>query len=266
MGWDMLTSVSKVQSSAISINPIKICNVLVTIDIRNCNVKTNFVTIFSKLSFQVQLSMVQSRFNSNFLSLTDRRKIRNIRTVRYILIQTHIAAEIGCARILCVLPKRWRWILGQQWGKFQSSLVVACIGLEEIGQKTHSNLFEGWDSWVWKKNPVDVTKSRIHSFLSQGKNYKLIKKRAAIVNHQSPGILMMEEPKIAINVYGGLGQTKTPTQAATNPIAIPHAKYNDLTQSKMTSYSEFASWNHLDHECPYWWILLYLFKLLVSLH
>lgn len=63
---------------------------------------------------------------------------------------------------------------------------------------------------------------------------------------------MMEEPKLAYNMYGGVGQTKNPSHALANPIAIPNAKYNDLTQSKMTSYSEFASWNHLDHECPYW--------------
>lgn len=39
-----------------------------------------------------------------------------------------------------------------------------------------------------------------------------------------------------------------------NPMAIPsYIKYNnELTQSKMTTYSEFASWNHLDHVGPYW--------------
>lgn len=70
---------------------------------------------------------------------------------------------------------------------------------------------------------------------------------------------MMEEQKFTVNLYGGNGggvgvgdqQQKTPTKA-TNPIAIPNGKYNDLTQSKMTSYSEFASWNHLENECPYW--------------
>lgn len=93
----------------------------------------------------------------------------------------------------------------------------------------------------------------------QGKNYRIIKKRSTFGSH-SPGILMMEHQKFAIGGGGGGGvgdqqpkipntQTKT---SATNPIAIPNGKYNDLTQSKMTSYSEFASWNHLDNECPYW--------------
>lgn len=71
---------------------------------------------------------------------------------------------------------------------------------------------------------------------------------------------MMEDQKFAVNLYAGGGgdQQKAaiqPVKAATpptNPIAIPNGKYNDLTQSKMTSYSEFASWNHLDNECPYW--------------
>lgn len=67
----------------------------------------------------------------------------------------------------------------------------------------------------------------------------------------------MEEPKLAYNPYGGVGQTKNVNQMLTHPIAIPNAKYNDLTQSKMTSYSEFASWNHLDQISPYWWILLF---------
>lgn len=90
----------------------------------------------------------------------------------------------------------------------------------------------------------------IKYFCSQGKNYKLIKKRSTFASH-SPGILMLgEEQKIGINLQGGQNQTKP--QTPTNPIAIPNGKYNDLTQSKMTSYSEFASWNHLDRECPYW--------------
>lgn len=93
-------------------------------------------------------------------------------------------------------------------------------------------------------------------FFPQGKNYKLIKKRSTFAS-QSPGILMMEEPKLAYNPYGGVGQTKNVNQMLTHPIAIPNAKYNDLTQSKMTSYSEFASWNHLDQISPYWWILLF---------
>ncbi|XP_031631894.1 protein phosphatase 1 regulatory subunit 3B [Contarinia nasturtii] len=85
---------------------------------------------------------------------------------------------------------------------------------------------------------------------NEGKNYKLIKKRSSFIASHSPGILMhMEEQKIGINLYGGM---KNGTPTYTNPISIPNAKYNDLTQSKMTSYSEFASWNHLDHECPYW--------------
>lgn len=100
-------------------------------------------------------------------------------------------------------------------------------------------------------------------FLWQGKNYRIIKKRSAFASH-SPGILMMDDQKFTVNLYGGsLGgigdqqqqqqqQQKNSTKT-TNPIAIPNGKYNDLTQSKMTSYSEFASWNHLDNECPYWW-------------
>ncbi|XP_055306003.1 protein phosphatase 1 regulatory subunit 3B [Sitodiplosis mosellana] len=88
---------------------------------------------------------------------------------------------------------------------------------------------------------------------NEGKNYKLIKKRSSFASHSPAILLHMEEQKInAINMYSGLShQSKSPT-AQTNPISIPAAKYNDLTQSKMTSYSEFASWNHLDHECPYW--------------
>lgn len=48
------------------------------------------------------------------------------------------------------------------------------------------------------------------------------------------------------NYNSNMGTTNT------NPISIPGGKYTDLTQSKMTSYSEFASWNHLDNESPYW--------------
>lgn len=100
---------------------------------------------------------------------------------------------------------------------------------------------------------------RIYFIFLQGKNYRIIKKRSTFAS-QSPGILMMDDQKIAVNVYGvgGTGAGDQPlknptTQTPTNPIAIPNAKYNnDLTQSKMTSYSEFASWNHLDNECPYW--------------
>ena len=100
-------------------------------------------------------------------------------------------------------------------------------------------------------------------FFKQGKNYRIIKKRSTFASH-SPGILMMDDQKFAVNLHGvsnGVAsdqQQKNSTTIAnavpptTNPIAIPNAKYNDLTQSKMTSYSEFASWNHLDNECPYW--------------
>lgn len=49
-----------------------------------------------------------------------------------------------------------------------------------------------------------------------------------------------------------LAVPKYSSHIPTNPISIPNGKYNDLTQSKMTSYSEFASWNHLDHAGPYW--------------
>lgn len=69
---------------------------------------------------------------------------------------------------------------------------------------------------------------------------------------------MMEEQKFTVNLYGvnavsgGDQQQKISKTTPTNPIAIPNGKYNDLTQSKMTSYSEFASWNHLENECPYW--------------
>lgn len=69
---------------------------------------------------------------------------------------------------------------------------------------------------------------------------------------------MMDDQKFTINLHGvsaGAGgdqQQKNSTTTTTNPIAIPNGKYNDLTQSKMTSYSEFASWNHLENECPYW--------------
>lgn len=52
--------------------------------------------------------------------------------------------------------------------------------------------------------------------------------------------MQMEQQQIQLNKF-----------APSNPITIP-GKYNDLTQSKMTSYSEFASWNHLDNAAPYW--------------
>lgn len=45
--------------------------------------------------------------------------------------------------------------------------------------------------------------------------------------------------------------TNNKYSSQTNPMSIP-GKYHDLTQSKMTSYSEFASWNHLDNAAPYW--------------
>lgn len=35
-----------------------------------------------------------------------------------------------------------------------------------------------------------------------------------------------------------------------SPIAIP--RYQDATQAKVTSWSEFAAWNHLENNCPYW--------------
>lgn len=35
------------------------------------------------------------------------------------------------------------------------------------------------------------------------------------------------------------------------PIGIP-TKYVDLTQAKIASWSEFASWNHLENSGPYW--------------
>lgn len=93
----------------------------------------------------------------------------------------------------------------------------------------------------------------------EGKNYRIIKKRSTSVASHSPGILMSDDQKFGVNLHGVGGgdqqkypQTKLSATTTTNPIAIPNGKYNDLTQSKMTSYSEFASWNHLDNECPYW--------------
>lgn len=35
---------------------------------------------------------------------------------------------------------------------------------------------------------------------------------------------------------------------SSTPIAIP----KNITQAKIGSWSEFASWNHLENNCPYW--------------
>lgn len=77
----------------------------------------------------------------------------------------------------------------------------------------------------------------------QTSNYKISKKQSTY-NGQSAGILMD-------NKINGTANDKYPA-IISNAMAIPGYKYNELTQSKMTSYSEFASWNHLDHVGPYW--------------
>lgn len=107
----------------------------------------------------------------------------------------------------------------------------------------------------WRFSQQTYFNANFHFHFKQGKNYRILKKRSTFASH-SPGILMMDESqKFPVNLYGGAADQKNSTTTkSTNPIAIPNGKYNDLTQSKMTSYSEFASWNHLDNECPYWWI------------
>lgn len=42
------------------------------------------------------------------------------------------------------------------------------------------------------------------------------------------------------------------TTAPTPQSAITLSKYSDVGQAKVTSWSEFASWNHLENTCPYW--------------
>lgn len=71
-----------------------------------------------------------------------------------------------------------------------------------------------------------------HFKLFQGKNYTIFKRTSS----QNSSFLMKNDQKTA----------------STNPITIPQ-KYSDLTQAKLTSWSEFASWNHLENTCPYWW-------------
>lgn len=80
---------------------------------------------------------------------------------------------------------------------------------------------------------------RFCSITLQSLNYKLSKKQSTY-NGQSAGILMD-------NKINGTINDKYPAI-----ISDAIDKYNELTQSKMTSYSEFASWNHLDHVGPYW--------------
>lgn len=114
----------------------------------------------------------------------------------------------------------------------------------------------------WDNNDVSVHNTHNRSsfafiykrfcFVLQDKNYILYKKRSTFAT-QSPGILMhMQQHKAGFNYNNSVPQKATDT--TTPPISIPNNKYHDLTQSKMTSYSEFASWNHLDNQSagPYW--------------
>lgn len=77
------------------------------------------------------------------------------------------------------------------------------------------------------------------NFLIQGKNYVILK-RTSKYGTQTSSFLMKTDM---------IGNNATAT--ASSPISIPQ-KYADLSQAKMNSWSEFASWNHLENTCPYW--------------
>lgn len=66
-----------------------------------------------------------------------------------------------------------------------------------------------------------------------GKNYCILKRTSNFGSQNSSFLL------------------KTKSTTTTQPISIPQ-KYSDLSQAKMTAWSEFASWNHLENNCPYW--------------
>lgn len=72
----------------------------------------------------------------------------------------------------------------------------------------------------------------------QGQNYGILKRTSKYFS-QSSNMLHKNDTKIIS------------TTVTSNPMAIPQ-KYSDLTQAKMTAWSEFASWNHLENNCPYW--------------
>lgn len=73
----------------------------------------------------------------------------------------------------------------------------------------------------------------------QGTNYVILKRSSKYGNQTSSFLIKTE----MINA----SQTNV-----SSPIGIPN-KYSDLTQAKMNSWSEFASWTHLENTSPYWW-------------
>lgn len=73
---------------------------------------------------------------------------------------------------------------------------------------------------------------------TQGNNYAILKRTSKFGSHASSFLIKSET----------IGSQQT---AASNPIAIQQ-KYSDSMQAKMSSLSEFASWNHLENNCPYW--------------
>lgn len=55
------------------------------------------------------------------------------------------------------------------------------------------------------------------------------------------------DQKSAINT----SPQQTQQNNGSSPITIPN-KYSSYTQTKINPYSEFASWNQVNNEHPYW--------------
>lgn len=62
---------------------------------------------------------------------------------------------------------------------------------------------------------------------------------------------MTNYPDPAFDVLKQLNKSNGTTTTGTSPIPIP-TKYADITQAKISTWSEFASWNHLENNSPYW--------------
>lgn len=77
------------------------------------------------------------------------------------------------------------------------------------------------------------------------KNYVIFKRNS---NYTDPAeaLKKIENCKIDNN-----NQTKQNCQNTNNNSSID-AKYADLSNAKVTSWSEFASWSHLENTTPYW--------------
>lgn len=72
---------------------------------------------------------------------------------------------------------------------------------------------------------------------NDGKNYAIVKRTTNYTADQSKSLDLATNPET--------------NKTVSAPIGIP-SKYADLTQAKVASWSEFASWNHLENNCPYW--------------